>query len=91
MILILILIINHKIIHNIDNHAVNSKRKRTWIDHNDNIRTLMIHNDLPPVEHLYFPLVFSLDGNREKGMGKVRYDSVCALRRGPRPFINWIT
>jgi len=36
-------------------------------------------NDLPPVEHLDFPLVFSLDGDRGKGTGKVRYDSVCVL------------
>jgi len=41
----------------------------------------------PPVEHLDFLLVFSLDGDREKGTGKVRYDFLCALRRGPRPFI----
>jgi len=44
--------------------------------------------DLPPVEHLDFPLVFSLDGGRGKGTGKVRYDYVCALKREPRPFIN---
>jgi len=50
-------------------------------------RALLI-NDLPPVEHPYFPLIFSLDGDKEKGTGKVRYDSVCALRRRPRPFIN---
>jgi len=31
-------------------------------------RALLI-SDLPPVEHLYFPLVFSLDGDREKGTG----------------------
>jgi len=28
-----------------------------------------LFSDLPPVEHLYFPLVFSLDGDREKGTG----------------------
>jgi len=50
-------------------------------------RALLI-NDLPPVEHIYFPLVFSHDEDREKGTGKVHYDSFCALRRGPRPFIN---
>jgi len=44
-------------------------------------------SDLPPVEHLDFPLIFSLDGDKKKGTGKVRYDSLCALRRGPRPFI----
>ena len=35
-------------------------------------------SDFPPVEHLYFPLVFSLDGDREKGTGtwKVHYDFV---------------
>jgi len=50
-------------------------------------RALLI-SDLSPVEHPYFPLVFSLDGDREKGTGKVRYDSVCVLRRGPQSFIN---
>jgi len=39
-------------------------------------------SDLPLVEHLYFPLVFSLDGDKEKGTGtwKVRYDSVCSQK-----------
>jgi len=27
------------------------------------------YRDLPPVEHIYFPLVFSLDGDKEKGTG----------------------
>jgi len=35
-----------------------------------------MRSDLPPVEHLDFPLVFSLDGNRGKGTEKVCYDSV---------------
>jgi len=30
-----------------------------------------MRSDLPPVEHLDFPLVFSLDGDRGKGTGKV--------------------
>jgi len=47
-----------------------------------------MRSDLPPIEHFDLPLVFSLDGDREKGTGRVCYDSVCALRRGPRPFIN---
>jgi len=49
-----------------------------------------IHSDLPPVEHLDFPLVFSLDGDRGKEQEKYVM-TLCALKRGPRQFINWIT
>jgi len=31
-----------------------------------------MRSDLPPVEHLDFPLIFSLDGDRGKGTGKVK-------------------